>query len=347
MEKRIEVIYGKVLNFVKKYKTTSICCLFLFILASPAIFTRSCAYSLDFSETGQIGDTFAIMNPFIAIVAAVLTFVAFWTQYKANKEMLENNDKQQEERQFYEMLKIHKDNVNTLKMDALINDREITVNGMLAMRLIRIEFTNIFLLVLFELEQKKSIDQTFVIDKNQAFHDAYEIFFRGNKWNKIERLSLVYRMIEEAQKGKTTYANGTEDDSRENMKVNPIKFALGHIEEFDPYYRHLYHMVKSIVLSKKFNDEEKMRYLKILRAQMTSDEQILLLYNWFSGYGEKWESEKVNQYFFSKYYMIHNIFPDDSIFEPHEIYNMFPHVSDEDKMNMFEHIDFSQVNRAI
>ena len=80
---------------------------------------------------------------------------------------------------------------------------------------------------------------------------------------------------------------------------------------------------------------------------MTSDEQILLLYNWFSGYGEKWESEKVNQYFFSKYYMIHNIFPDDSIFEPHEIYNMFPHVSDEDKMNMFEHIDFSQVNRAI
>lgn len=40
---------------------------------------------IDFSTTGQIGDTIGgIMGPFIAIAAAGLTFIAFWVQCKAN-----------------------------------------------------------------------------------------------------------------------------------------------------------------------------------------------------------------------------------------------------------------------
>ena len=42
---------------------------------------------LDFTETGQIGDTIGgTMSPFVGILAAVLTFMAFWIQYQANEE---------------------------------------------------------------------------------------------------------------------------------------------------------------------------------------------------------------------------------------------------------------------
>ena len=64
------------------------------------------------------------MSPFIAIVAALLTFMAFWMQYNANQEMLKNYDEQKKnserqeiEHQFYEMLRIHKENVKELKWD--------------------------------------------------------------------------------------------------------------------------------------------------------------------------------------------------------------------------------------
>lgn len=51
----------------------------------PAWFTGK--GSLDFTQTGPIGDTIGgIMGPFIAIIASLLTFLAFWVQYKANQQ---------------------------------------------------------------------------------------------------------------------------------------------------------------------------------------------------------------------------------------------------------------------
>lgn len=42
---------------------------------------------IDFTQTGQIGDTIGgIMGPFVAIIAALLTFMAFWVQFKANQQ---------------------------------------------------------------------------------------------------------------------------------------------------------------------------------------------------------------------------------------------------------------------
>lgn len=58
---------------------------------------------LDLSETGQIGDTLGgIMGPVIAIVAAALTFLAFWVQFQANQEQrkeIASNKKEIEKQQ--------------------------------------------------------------------------------------------------------------------------------------------------------------------------------------------------------------------------------------------------------
>lgn len=65
--------------------------LFCTLFFLPYLFTLGGKESLDFTQTGQIGDTIGgTMSPFVAIIAAALTFLAFWVQYKAN--ILQRND---------------------------------------------------------------------------------------------------------------------------------------------------------------------------------------------------------------------------------------------------------------
>ncbi|WP_420553245.1 hypothetical protein [Tenacibaculum aiptasiae] len=61
--------------------------LLIFTFLSPLIFTApSSIERLDFSKTGQIGDTIGgILNPFIALIGVLITFLAFYMQIKANQ----------------------------------------------------------------------------------------------------------------------------------------------------------------------------------------------------------------------------------------------------------------------
>lgn len=84
---------------------------FLIICSLPAAFTQLPSI-INFTETGQIGDTIGgIMGPFIAVVAALLTFIAFWVQFEANKELIQENRRNHFENRFYKMLDIHLDTV--------------------------------------------------------------------------------------------------------------------------------------------------------------------------------------------------------------------------------------------
>ena len=59
--------------------------LVVFAFLAPMIFTQP-SDRWDFTETGQIGDTIGgIINPFIALVAVIMTFLAFYMQLRANK----------------------------------------------------------------------------------------------------------------------------------------------------------------------------------------------------------------------------------------------------------------------
>lgn len=59
----------------------------IFSFFAPTIFTKPTDnLNLDFTTTGQIGDTLGgIMNPFIALGGVLLTFLAFYMQIKANQ----------------------------------------------------------------------------------------------------------------------------------------------------------------------------------------------------------------------------------------------------------------------
>jgi hypothetical protein len=81
---------------------------------------------------------------------------------------------------------------------------------------------------------------------------------------------------------------------------------LGNSDQLAHYYRQLFQTVKFIVYQTIFTYEEKRKYIRILRSQLSNEEQVLLFYNWFSGFGKEWENE--NNSFLTDYRMIHNVF---------------------------------------
>jgi hypothetical protein len=51
--------------------------------------------------------------------------------------------------------------------------------------------------------------------------------------------------------------------------------------------------------------DEKVNYLRLLRAQLSNHEQALLFYNWVAKYGGAWQDDRNN--FLTEYRMIHNL----------------------------------------
>ncbi|MDI9365657.1 MAG: hypothetical protein QM541_11950 [Flavobacterium sp.] len=122
-----------------------------FAFIAPFVFTRDAINDdFDFKETGPIGDTIGgLMNPFIAIAGVIITGLAFYIQYKANEEQRDQFVKKQEESkkqfqlqldkqdlqnriqqfesQFYEMLRLHRENVTEMKINGYNFNKEDSI----------------------------------------------------------------------------------------------------------------------------------------------------------------------------------------------------------------------------
>jgi hypothetical protein len=90
-------------------------------------------------------------------------------------------------------------------------------------------------------------------------------------------------------------------------KLKKYELFAGRSTFLGHYYRHLFQTVKFVVnQSNTFIEySEKRKYLRILRAQLSDQEQALLFYNWYSDYGKPWENN--SNHFFTDYRMIHNL----------------------------------------
>lgn len=69
----------------------------------------------DFTQTGQIGNTIGgIMGPFVAIIAALLTFMAFWVQFKANQQQKHDIAVERFENNLFQMIALQEDITDSL-----------------------------------------------------------------------------------------------------------------------------------------------------------------------------------------------------------------------------------------
>lgn len=100
-------------DFKKYFKL--LCIPFCIIILLPILLTQLPFCIFNFNETGQIGDTIGgIMGPFVAIAAAILTFLAFWVQFKANEQQRKDIALERFESNFFELLHFHQEITNGL-----------------------------------------------------------------------------------------------------------------------------------------------------------------------------------------------------------------------------------------
>lgn len=109
---------------IKTFDGSFLWCMLLFAVVTaficylPTWLTQD--YCKDFNSTGQVGDTIGgIMNPFIAIAAASLTFFAFWVQYKANLIQRGDIARERFERNFFELLNLQESITNSLVLEEI------------------------------------------------------------------------------------------------------------------------------------------------------------------------------------------------------------------------------------
>lgn len=283
----------------------------------PKWFTQ--AGTPDFSNTGQIGDTIGgIMGPFVAIAAAGLTFLAFWVQYRANEQLREDITVERFESKFYKMLDIHIQNVEHLQIGA--------INGTAVFSQLIKDYENIFRMAkgLIIKEIRDANIELFPRGKSPYADLIRECREDGKKQNEVIN-KLVY--------GYFFYGIGYSISKREgaiallNEKVRDefVKYLststlklVAHNNLLGHYYRHLYHTISYIAKmdSGIISERQKYEYAKMIRGQMSDEEQLLLYYNSLSIPGQNWNKNnkderrqyvRENMGYIARFRMIKNI----------------------------------------
>ena len=333
----------KILSGVPRWLWIVIVLLFLITFALPAILTLP--GRIDFSETGQIGDTIGgIMSPFIAMIVALLTFIAFWVQYEANIKQREDIAVERQEAKYYKMLDIYSAMTNNLDVHG--------VKGKEAFAELVGEFTYTFFTI-DEIYKKYISNENSLVNKSNQIkglvadfnqnpnqYDAfitnlsYNLFYYGKHYvivdlehpektaigEEIKKIAFRYNR-NDGQGSFSDYVKSTY--FKVQIPNEGLSYPLyeGHSDFLGHYFRHLFQMVKyvSSLDESIFDEETKCSYVKLLRSQMSVYEQILLYYNSLTEQGSAWNKSKGERFpedagFISRFRMIKNLPPNFPLF---------------------------------
>ncbi|HRG88216.1 MAG TPA: putative phage abortive infection protein [Chitinophagales bacterium] len=262
-------------------------------------------------ETGVMGDTIGgIAGPIVGFIGIILTFLAFYIQYQANQIQINALEKQKDsadaqekqillqqfENNFFELLKIHRENVSEL--------RYRKNQG----RNVMISIVNEF----FEIMQEV-LDSEIIRNNRLEEHDlaniSYIILFFGTD-DSVEDV-LENRLFE-----KYTNIYNSIKDIIDELRNSPNPYNTekyyynGHQSHLGHYYRHLFRTVLFVHRNKNLTTNQKKDYIRILRAQLSNHEQVLLFFNSISDLGAAWElGENVadDEKLITQYHLIKNI----------------------------------------
>lgn len=159
--------------------------LVLIIFTLPFLFTCKGPEFCDFRETGQIGDTIGgTIGPFIAIAAALLTFLAFWVQFRANQQQRNDIRIERFENKFFNYLQLLNNQISDSYIPHVGNNKQ-------SYHYMFYEFKSIcyYLQTQQHLKQTK-LGQTFRKEKlkDEIFKCAYIMFINGVSLSAMDRI---------------------------------------------------------------------------------------------------------------------------------------------------------------
>lgn len=262
------------------------------------------------SKATDVATTFGgMVGIFVSFFGSILVYKALQSQIKANKIISEQFKIQQFESQFYEMLKLHKENVNEIEIESLdYSFKGNFIAGNYESKNIKIKGRDAFVYLCNELEISFNIYKDLINNKNISVFDftiPYKAFFNGADELDNDLIKGYYK--KNADSFEYSYLANHNLNLFFNTKVKSLyKLFDGHENKLGHYYRHLYHMVKFVAEQNTsfISYEEKRKYLRLLRAQLSNYEQAMLFYNYLA-YAPEWEESNK---FFTNYRMIHNLY---------------------------------------
>jgi hypothetical protein len=257
-----------------------------------------------------------IVANIISSIIALIAICTLWFEIGKSKS-------QKIDDKFYELLKIHRQNVEEMKIGLLV--------GRQVFKEMYYELGNCNALIsnIFDNKKHEFIRNDENKDQHEFYYNypyeakrnlAYNIFFYGYEFNNVnkfidsdstildtENLVLIEAIQQKFIKQNKDWKQGNASITKNsnNLLISYYKPYCGHSEWLGHYFRHLYQTVKFIdkaCLCKK----SKREYIKTLKAQLSEYEQALLFYHACSDLGKDWFKEDKNS-FIIKYRLIQHL----------------------------------------
>jgi hypothetical protein len=259
-------------------------------------------------DTGLIGDTFGgTLGPLVALIAALITGLAFWVQYEANQQQKKDLQIERFESKFYSLLQLHRDNITELTIGKTTQGRKAFIS-----MFNELKFTHYLV--------EEFYKNNYVINiphdpktEDVRYNISYLIFFFGvgpnsspividligkqnlgfflsvEEWVKLHQVAWSHLRALGLSIGVNT-GNGVFDL---DIKYKPCN---GHVSKLSHYVRNLYQLVKFVDDADEtlISQEQKYNYATTIRSQLSVHEQLLLFYNAVSVLGKPWlDGEKL------------------------------------------------------
>lgn len=283
----------------------------LILLLIPILISQNSAANPGFT---------VIAGSVMALTGSLLAFLAFWVYDKRVQEETVHSPAYFEqaspvmhesiESRFHELLRIHRTNTSAIRISNKLQGQKVFISMFNEYKCCY----HVLRLVYLSLKDLKLIRNILV--EQDLVNISYIIFFTGISEDMIEIRKGLLGQYESALIEK--YLTALKKLQKKHTKEGHItvltgnnllgirltyKPFCGHMLQLENYYRHLFQTVKFIVEHEHTAEKEKYELLRVLRAQLTGHEQLMLYYNSLSVLGKPW----IENRYFTEYRMIKNL----------------------------------------
>lgn len=225
--------------------------------------------TLNIEGAAQLGDFVG------GFIGTIFTLISVLLLYSTLKDQRTASTIEKFETKYFELIKIHRENVNEMGLRGHLGKKIFVI-------LVR-EFREILSITIRTAEdcnQKLEQRDLFIISYHALF------FGVGPNSSRILKSSLPKYDTSFINKLESALNNKeTKKEVKERRKLDYTPFE-GHQSRLGHYYRHLYQTV--CYVDNQTVGINKYEYVKTLRAQLTTHEQVLLFINCLTAIGQVW-----------------------------------------------------------
>ena len=237
---------------------------------------------------GLMGDSYGIFNALFSGLAFLGVLVTLCLQSRDNR-------KRTVEEQYYQMLDVQQKVIDEINVSQV---RMVKLGAPVAVAEGRKAFVEFKIQMKYLLKAIKDVvgRNGFELSDVDVADIAYAVFFYGS--SKTWKPFMMEYLKDYPDTERLVDAIITKlDNEKRYILYRPNQNYLS------VYFRNMYNAIKLIDNSSLFNNEEKMNYVKILRAQLSNAELYILFFNIISRFGKKW----IDNNYVTKYQLIQNL----------------------------------------